>query len=673
MAQARKSPGLAAYLLRQLSHWYTDIAQSIPYLLLFLSRLHSRRRWHKLKQIVLSLLIGGGLTTFLTGSAWATEITVTHTNDVIDNSDGCGLREAIINANTDSQLGSTDCPAGNGSDVITLITGTTTLTKTGAYEDATLTGDLDIVTGTITIQGQGQNLTVINGNRSDRIFHVHPNATLELSLVTVQNGAVENKPYAPVLSRGGGIFNDGGVITLTNSTVDNNTVLPDPLFPQYHIGGSGGGIANALLSTITIVSSTISNNNADSIGGGIFNLSSITISDSVIVNNGSHYGGGGIFNRYGTMTLSNSMISNNYVYYGGGGISSCTSSTMTVSNSTITNNNAAYGSGGGIDNCSSSTLTLSNSLVSNNQASSFGGGIYNHLNSTLTMFQTTVSSNTSDGGGIFNSHSSTAKLYESTISNNNGWNGGIVNDSSSTMEISQSTISSNTGIMSGGVTNSPNSLLKISNSTISDNIGRQGAGVGNSGVASITNSTISGNLADTNGGGIANSGSAMLQLMSVTLTNNRADNQATNDGDGGGLYTAPTASAVLSNTIIAGNQDNSPNGGAIQPDGSGSITGAAHNLVSDLTGITGNLGTGSDIVVTSLGLDPLADNGGGTQTHGLQTGSPAIDAGDHTLCTANPINNLDQRGEPRIVTICDIGAFERQDQIIIVLPIIHKN
>ena len=58
-------------------------------------------------------------------------------------------------------------------------------------------------------------------------------------------------------------------------------------------------------------------------------------------------------------------------------------------------------------------------------------------------------------------------------------------------------------------------------------------------------------------------------------------------------------------------------------------------------------------------LGPLADNGGPTKTHALYIGSPAIDAGDDTICANSPINNLDQRGEARPVGVhCDIGAYE---------------
>ena len=55
-------------------------------------------------------------------------------------------------------------------------------------------------------------------------------------------------------------------------------------------------------------------------------------------------------------------------------------------------------------------------------------------------------------------------------------------------------------------------------------------------------------------------------------------------------------------------------------------------------------------------LQPLANNGGLTQTHALLPNSPAIGKG------SNPIPNLptDQRGFPRAVGNIDIGSFELQ-------------
>jgi Ca2+-binding RTX toxin-like protein len=75
-------------------------------------------------------------------------------------------------------------------------------------------------------------------------------------------------------------------------------------------------------------------------------------------------------------------------------------------------------------------------------------------------------------------------------------------------------------------------------------------------------------------------------------------------------------------------------------------------------GVTGFVTGSTDIVPNeSLGaiLLPLADNGGGTKTHALAMGSPALDASpDDATCPAT-----DQRGNPRPRgPACDIGSFE---------------
>jgi predicted outer membrane repeat protein len=55
----------------------------------------------------------------------------------------------------------------------------------------------------------------------------------------------------------------------------------------------------------------------------------------------------------------------------------------------------------------------------------------------------------------------------------------------------------------------------------------------------------------------------------------------------------------------------------------------------------------------------LGNYGGGTPTFPLLPGSTAIDAGDDTVCAADPVNGQDQRGVARPQGAhCDIGAFE---------------
>jgi hypothetical protein len=119
-------------------------------------------------------------------------------------------------------------------------------------------------------------------------------------------------------------------------------------------------------------------------------------------------------------------------------------------------------------------------------------------------------------------------------------------------------------------------------------------------------------------------------------------------------------SPVVHNTLIAGNFR-----GATRDDVSGALDpGGDYNLIGDGTGMTGcsNGVNGNQVGSASAPIDPLleplADNGGPTQTMALLPGSPAIDAGNNAYAT-----DWDQRGAPfrRIVNgVIDIGAFEVQ-------------
>ena len=71
---------------------------------------------------------------------------------------------------------------------------------------------------------------------------------------------------------------------------------------------------------------------------------------------------------------------------------------------------------------------------------------------------------------------------------------------------------------------------------------------------------------------------------------------------------------------------------------------------------------GTQLGVTDAGLNPLADNGGPTQTHSLQLTSPALNRGPVPV-PAFPGNDFDQRGTgfARVVDgVVDVGAYEVQ-------------
>ena len=130
------------------------------------------------------------------------------------------------------------------------------------------------------------------------------------------------------------------------------------------------------------------------------------------------------------------------------------------------------------------------------------------------------------------------------------------------------------------------------------------------------------------------------------------------------MTTRTPARSTLTDTIVAGNTNPSD-----ASDIGGTNVSGSYNLIG--TGGSGGLvnGVNGNIVLTSLtdlGLAPLGNYGGPTQTMALLPGSPAIGAGviaDYPG-TTTPITT-DQRGEPLDSPNPDIGAFQTQGSTLI--------
>lgn len=238
-----------------------------------------------------------------------------------------------------------------------------------------------------------------------------------------------------------------------------------------------------------------------------------------------------------------------------------------------------------------------------------------------------------------------------TASNVNGGAGGVRQDGLR-MTIKNSTISGNSvshsgGDNAGGIYNNFSALTLI-NTTVADNT-----------------VTAAGSGSYPDGGGIVNSGAA-LTTVNATIAGNSADN-----GAGGVSNSWAFESFMLANTIIATNS-----GGIDCAGPSGTFTSQGYNLIGNGSGCGFTAGTGDRVGTSgspiSPMLDALGDNGGPTPTMALQTGSPAIDAGDPApVSDASPPGppslipcpTTDQRGmgRPDVAgTACDIGAFEYQ-------------
>ncbi|MCP4709957.1 MAG: hypothetical protein GY869_15140, partial [Planctomycetes bacterium] len=179
-------------------------------------------------------------------------ITTTTIIDEFNTGPDCSVREAIQSANTDSNFGG--CTRGGTVTppyTIIVPTGIYTLTITGAGENNNNTGDLDIV-ATMTISGAGAGNTIINGNTSDRVFHIFSTGAVTLSRLSVVSGTTGG--YG-----GGAYVAPGGALTVLTSTFSGNTAVD---------GSNGGGILN--FGSVYMRNTTVSNNSARE-GGGINN------------------------------------------------------------------------------------------------------------------------------------------------------------------------------------------------------------------------------------------------------------------------------------------------------------------------------------------------------------------------------------------------------------------
>jgi hypothetical protein len=316
----------------------------------------------------------------------------------------CTLTAAIAAANTDTVTGG--CPAGHGADTIVLPAGSLHTLTSANNRTYGATG-LPVISSPITIAGQGSTIMRASGAPAFRIMAVNGTGDLTLQETTVSGGVSSFVGILSPYNRGGGVFNNGGTLTVMNSTITGNAGF----------GAEGGGVSNS--GTLTVRNSTISGNatrggcsytSCPSInGGGVHNSGTATVLNSTLTGNSALGGGaegdigagGGVFNG-GTLTVLNSTIAGNSAYYGGGVRSSY--GTVTITNSTISGNSSGYG--GGVRNYRG-TVTITNSTITGNAATYSGGGVANDSYSgspgIVNLVRTLVTGNTAPTGPeIFN-------------------------------------------------------------------------------------------------------------------------------------------------------------------------------------------------------------------------------------------------------------------------------
>lgn len=401
------------------------------------------------------------------------------------------------------------------------------------------------------------------------------------------------------------------------------------------------------------------------------NVNTVALLDTVTISNGlgeadcggTDTCGGGILNK-GSLTVQNSTVQNSTAD-NGGGIRNPANATLDIKTAFI-KGNTANKNGGGLDN--QGTATVDRTSFTQNVAN-LGAAFHNALSLQLSL--STVSNNTAtqDGGGIYNDNGGEVDVTESTLSDNtatNGNGGGVFNKLGGTVKVTDSTLDTNNAPQGEGGGISNNGVAKVARSTVLNSTAFMGGALmergSNAGTSSVTNSTLQGNTATQDGGGIYADHNGTLEVTNTTLS----DNTATSGSGGGILHTNtadPSSILNLRNTIIS----DSPAGGDCKSNGT--VQGK-NNLIKDTganaCGLTD--GTNGNLIGRTPRLTPLQDNTGPTKTMRPDIDSPVIDAGDPTTCAdTNSVNNLDQRGKARDDLQCDIGGVEltRADSLVV--------
>ncbi|UCG50115.1 MAG: right-handed parallel beta-helix repeat-containing protein, partial [Phycisphaerales bacterium] len=272
-----------------------------------------------------------------------------------------------------------------------------------------------------------------------------------------------------------------------------------------------------------------------------------------------------------------------------------------------------------------------------------GAGMY-ILSASPTLLDCTLSDNTASiGGGLFNSGGN-PRLLRCTFSENSGTGGGMYSSGRATL--TDCVFASNAGGRGAGISNTGYARLFncvfVGNSSLGATDNDGGGGLYSSGGTLLVNCVLSGNTAQSKGGGLWSRGSR-TRLVNCSFSANLAP---------GGKALACDSIGEPSSVFVAN---------CILWDGGGEIRNRDGSTIT----VTNSNIRGGHVGEGNIDADPLfedadgPDNTAGTKDDDLRlsAGSPCINTGDNAVVIV--LVSVDLDGSPRVIhDLVDMGAYE---------------
>jgi hypothetical protein len=418
---------------------------------------------------------------------------------------------------------------------------------------------------------------VRNGN-GGAILVDNPTNVLTLSYVDVagNSAAQVNRPRLGPKGNGGGIYSSG-TVTLDHTTVSGNIANG----PNSASGHAGGVYTDQ---GVTLFASHVDSNTARNAAGILNVFGSVEVVNGSTVNNNASYGntlstgdlgGGGIGEMAGNVLVSDSRVnSNTSAGMYSGGIVILLGSVTVTDGSQIDGNSNLFAGGGIAANFEGSVTISDGSQVDGNTAAGLGGGIVNFSNTfgvSVTDDSEVANNTVTNTAGFAGTAGLISVGLEPSVRRPfvAGGRGDAMltaslqlfaNACAQRAALLQQAVNAfpynNTAQVGGGIAEALGGPVEISgNSTIRGNhfaqktnatpIGVGGGIFANLGPITIDGSTVSGNTATADGGGIWNGTS--LSISNSVVTENQAG------ALGGGIFNQGTFTS--SNTSVV---DNTP-------------------------------------------------------------------------------------------------------------------